>query len=206
MPVKILENHKEKALELGLNEEQFSNLVSYVERLWAANNELNLFSRKMPPEDLVENHIFDCLIAIPEFRNYEFKRLADFGSGGGMPGVILAIAFPECEILLCEKSPKKRKFLEAQAKILGNIKVLDEVSDKYLSGVDLVTARAFKPISVIHKMSRDYSSKGGKYLLYKALRETIDLELKEAKLKGSLRIIELKSPYRDVERNLVAIN
>lgn len=203
VPVEILEKHKEKAIELGLNEEQYQALKAFVGNLWSANMELNLFSRKMPPEDLIENHIFDCLIALPHFKKTDFTVLADFGSGGGMPSVILALAFPDKEIRAFEKSPKKRDFLQKQADLIPNLKIYAEVADSKLDGVDLVTARAFKPLDVILKLSRKYHQSGGSYLLYKAKKESVEQEIIDARLKMEPKIIELSSPYREVERCLV---
>ena len=107
----LLEENKDVILSLGVNEIHRNRLVQYCENLVKANLELNLFSRKMSMKDLVENHIFDSLLALSEFQKLDFENLGDFGSGGGLPGLILAACFPEKQIHLFEKSPKKRQFL-----------------------------------------------------------------------------------------------
>ncbi|MEC9283892.1 MAG: 16S rRNA (guanine(527)-N(7))-methyltransferase RsmG [Bdellovibrionota bacterium] len=199
---------KQYFLDLGMDEEAFAKLESYTELLWAANQELNLFSRKMPLRDLIENHLLDCALAFPEFLNQDFSVLADFGSGGGMPSVLLAILFSDREVRIFEKSPKKRQFLKRiQESLCPNIKIFEEVKESELEGVDLITARAFKPIDIILKLSRSYFQSSGKYLLYKAKSETIKKELSDAKLKDSFfKIISLDNPLLDVERNLVFIS
>lgn len=115
MGLSLLSRHLEKRLtvirELGFRESGLSQLQSYVELLWNANTELNLFSRKMPLEELVDNHIVDCLLPL-KFFPQDLKVAADFGAGGGLPGVLYAIQFPETKYFLYEKSPKKREFLE----------------------------------------------------------------------------------------------
>lgn len=199
---------KQYFLDLGMDEEAFIKLERYTELLWTANQELNLFSRKMPLQDLVENHLLDCALAFPEFLKQDFGVLADFGSGGGMPSVLLAILFHDREVRIFEKSPKKRQFLKGiQERLCPNLKVLEEVKESELEGVDLITARAFKPIDIILKLSRSYFQSSGKYLLYKAKSETIKKELSDAKLKDSyFKIIFLDNPLLDVERNLVFIS
>lgn len=201
----LLEENKDVILSLGVNEIHRNRLVQYCENLVKANLELNLFSRKMSMKDLVENHIFDSLLALSEFQKLDFENLGDFGSGGGLPGLILAACFPEKQIHLFEKSPKKRQFLEAQNQYLNNITVYDEVNDKYLGKLDLVTARAFKPLDVILKLSRKYHQSGGKYLLFKGRLETIKEEIHLSKLKNEPQLIQLNSPFLKVERYLVKI-
>lgn len=74
--------------------------------------------------------------------------------------------------------------------------------------VELVTARAFKPIDVILDMSRDYYKRGGKYFLLKGRKEKIDEELLLARKKFKeleVEISQLQSPVMDVERHLVLI-
>jgi 16S rRNA (guanine527-N7)-methyltransferase len=193
-------------LELGFRERALPGLKTYVELLWAANEELNLFSRKMTYEELIDNHVIDCLLPIKHFPT-GVKTVADFGSGGGMPAVIYALHFSEIRFQLYEKSPKKQEFLNRCRKLAPNIEVLGEIP-KLLSSIDLVTARAFKPLDVILEVSRDYFKRGGKYFLLKARKEKIDEELAMANAKFKdlkIEVIPLQSPLLDVERHLVLI-
>ncbi len=81
-------------IELGLNPDRIPLLKAYVDLLWAANEELNLISRKMTFEELIDNHVIDCLLPLKKFPT-DVKVVGDFGSGGGLPGVVYAIQFPE---------------------------------------------------------------------------------------------------------------
>lgn len=199
---------KQYFLDLGMDDAAFAKLESYTQLLWAANQDLNLFSRKMPLKDLVDNHLLDCALAFPQFLEQDFSVLADFGSGGGMPSVLLGILFKDREVRIFEKSPKKRQFLKSiQDQLCPNLRIYEEVKESQLDGVDLITARAFKPIDIILKLSRSYFQSSGKYLLYKAKSETIKKELSDAKLKeNSFKVIPLNNPLLDVERNLVFIS
>jgi 16S rRNA (guanine527-N7)-methyltransferase len=193
-------------LELGFRKEALPALKSYIELLWASNEELNLISRKMTFEDLIDNHIIDCLLPLKHFPQ-GIQNVADFGTGGGMPAIIYAIQFPQVRFDLYEKSPKKQDFLEKCSHISSNIQIHGEIPVS-LEDTDIVTARAFKPIDVLLDMSRDYFNLGGKYFLLKGRREKIDEELLLARKKFKslkVEIIPLATPLFEVERHLVLI-
>lgn len=193
-------------LELGFREEALPALKAYIDLLWSSNNELNLISRKMTFEELIDNHIVDCLLPLKHFPT-GLEKAADFGSGGGMPAVIYALQFPEMSYTLYEKSPLKQDFLKKCQKIAPNI-VVDSTIPLKLMGVEMVTARAFKPLDVLLSLSRGYFKEGGKYFLLKGRREKIDEELLEARKifkELEIRVETLKSPLLDVERHLVLI-
>lgn len=190
----------------GFREDGLDLLGRYLEFLWQANKELNLFSRKMLATELVDNHLIDCLLPLPCFPKAS-KVVADLGSGGGLPAVVYAIQFPEIKFHLFEKSPNKRKFLSHCRALAPNIEVFADIP-KDLGGVDLVTARAFKPIDVILNMTRDYYSSDGRYFLLKGRKEKIAEELGLAKKQFknlAAQVQELHSPVMNVERHLVLL-
>lgn len=193
-------------LELGFNEQALPKLKAYIDLLWASNEELNLISRKMTMEELIDNHIIDCLLPLKRFPK-DLKVVAEFGSGGGLPGVIYAIQFSQTKFLLFEKSKLKQDFLNNCKTIAPNMKINGEIPTR-LDTVELVFARAFKPIDVILEMSRLYYTSGGKYFLLKARKEKIEEELILAKKKFKelkVDIVPLQSPVLEVERHLVLI-
>lgn len=193
-------------LELGFREEALPQLKAYVDLLWASNEELNLISRKMTFEELIDNHVIDCLLPLKQFPK-NVKAAADFGSGGGLPGVVYAIQFAGIPYHLYEKSPLKQEFLTRCKAMAPNLQIHGEIP-KDLPGIDVVTARAFKPIDVILDISRNYYKNKGKYFLLKGRREKIEEELilSRKKFKDLQAIIEpLKSPILEVERHLVLI-
>ncbi|UYL10304.1 class I SAM-dependent methyltransferase [Bdellovibrio sp. SKB1291214] len=193
-------------LELGFRKEAIDQLKSYLDLLWSSNEELNLISRKMTFDELLDNHVIDCLLPL-KFFPQDAKAVADFGSGGGLPGVIYAIQFPDIQFHLYEKSNLKQNFLNSCKKIAPNLNVHGEIP-KDLVNVDVVTARGFKPVDVILDVSRSYYAKKGKYFLLKARKEKIDEELLLARKKFKdlkVAIEPLKSPVLEVERHLVLI-
>ena len=200
------EKHIPIILQMGFAEARLSALHDYVNLLWKSNEELNLISRKMSFEELLQNHIVDSLLPL-EHLPQNLKHVADFGSGGGLPAVIYALHFTGTEFHLFEKSPKKQDFLKLCQKIAPNIRIHGDIPLE-LKNIELVTARGFKPLDVILDVSRKYYERGGQYFLLKARREKIDEELllMSKKFKGAeVEIKALKSPVLDVERNLVLI-
>lgn len=193
-------------LELGFREEAMGALKAYIDLLWSANEELNLVSRKMTFEELIDNHVIDCLLPLKMFPP-NIKEAADFGSGGGLPGVIYALQFPQIHFHLYEKSVLKQEFLKRCKSLAPNLEIHGEIPLD-LKNTDLVTARGFKPIDVILDVSRNYHNKGGKYFLLKARKEKIDEEILLAKKKFKnlkYELTPLKSPVLEVERHLVLI-
>ncbi len=205
-----LEQRISLILKLGFDEKSLPALRSYIDLLWKSNEELNLISRKMNFSDLIDNHVIDSLLPLPQFPS-ELRKVADFGSGGGLPGVIFALQFPRVEFHLFEKSPKKQDFLKKCQEMAPNIQIHSEIPANF-SGYDLVTARAFKPIDVTLELSRKYFNSGGKYFLLKGRREKIEEEIQLAQKKfkslenHQLKIVPLLSPILDVQRHLVLIN
>lgn len=193
-------------LELGFKEAALPKLKAYLDLLWSANEELNLISRKMTYEELIDNHVIDCLLPLKKFPQ-GVKVAADFGSGGGLPGVMYAIQFPEIEYHLYEKSVLKQEFLNRCKAIAPNLHIHGEIPQK-LEKTDVVTSRAFKPLDVILDMSRLYYGQGGKYFLLKGRLEKINEEIALSKKKFkdlNVKVEVLKSPILDVERHIVLI-
>lgn len=194
-------------IQLGFRESGLTQLKAFIDLLWATNEELNLISRKMTYEELIDNHVIDCLLPLSKFPK-NIKRVADFGTGGGLPGVIYAIHFQETQFNLFEKSILKQGFLNRCKEITNNITVEGDIPPK-LQDINLIMARGFKPVDVILDMSRTYYQGGGKYFLLKARREKIDEEMQDTQKKFKdvkFQIEPLKSPVLDVERHVVLIN
>lgn len=201
------ENRFPQILELGFNESALPLLQSYVDLLWAANEELNLVSRKMQFAELIDNHVIDCLLPLKNFPK-QVKSVADFGTGGGLPAIIYAIQFPNIQFQLFEKSNRKQDFLRRCQTLSNNIHIHSEVPPD-LNNIDLVMARGFKPLDIILQMSHKYYEKGGRYFLLKARREKIDEEIRNAQKKFknmNVLIHSLQSPVLEVERHILLIN
>lgn len=199
-------DYREQLRDMGFRPEGLQALENYIDFLWESNQELNLVSRQMSFQELMENHVIDCCLPLKFFPK-DSKVMADFGSGGGLPGVIYAIHNPQMKMVLFEKSALKQDFLKRCIKYAPNIEVRSEISPR-LPNIEVVTSRAFKSLEIILTMSRDFYNNGGKYFLLKARREKIDEDVMASIKKFSdleVKITKLQSPLLDVERHLVEV-
>src|SRR2546423_1209316 len=109
-----------------LSDEQHALLSRYLELLLAANETMNL-TRITDRAAAEVQHVGDSLTILP-FLPKESHRLADVGTGGGVPGIPLAIARTDVHVLLIESTKKKATFLRAAVAELGlrNVTISDE--------------------------------------------------------------------------------
>jgi 16S rRNA (guanine527-N7)-methyltransferase len=131
----------------NLTEAQDAALSSYLDLLVAANEQMNL-TRITDRAAAEIGHVGDSLTLLP-FLPEGRIRLADVGSGGGVPGIPLAIARPDASVTLIESTAKKAKFLTQTAQALGlaNVKIgAERAEDAGLGPLresfDVVTVRA----------------------------------------------------------------
>ena len=106
------------------------------------------------PRAGVEQHVADSLVALelPELR--AAKRIADLGAGAGVPGLVLAIALPDCAIVLVESSSRKCRFLQRAAERLelARVSVACTRIEAWAAGqgsCDVVCARALASLPVL---------------------------------------------------------
>lgn len=197
---KILNN---KLIEITGSSKHLEKIISYIKLLLEKNRELNLISRQLAIEEILSSHIIDCLAGCKYFQDY--NSITDLGSGGGLPGIILAILFPNKKLTLIEKSPKKSDFLsEVKNKInLKNANIVNSlVSEKEIK-TDVVTCRAFKDINTILTLTKNFLKNNGVYILYKARIEKINEELlianKHFKFDSNIyKIDEIKEKERHI--------
>lgn len=191
---------------LGNTGQQRQQLVNYLTTLWHANQERNLVSRKLTPPQLMTDHVLDSLVALAHLP--AAKVVADLGTGGGLPAILLAIQRPQTQWLLYEKSPVKGQFLRSLRDITPNIDVMGPLADDGLPPqVDLVIARGFKSLAGILALTRNYYRNGGAYALYKARAAKIETERRHANLSSTAITVQPLQTYGDVEeRHLVLMN
>lgn len=205
--IKHLAHRKSELLKLGVPEEKIVVLNDYLNHLMSANEDLNLVSRKMTLEELVDNHLIDCLLPLAHFPK-DLVTVSDLGTGGGLPGVVYAILFPQVKFQLFEKSPKKKDFLNSCKTFAPNISVFGEINSANLKNTQLIMARGFKPLDVILDLTRDYYKNGGKYFLLKARLEKVNEDIAASQKFLKIRpaeVIRLHSPVLEVERHLVRV-
>lgn len=96
-----------KEMSLSLTETVIDKLMAYLVLLNKWNKAYNLTAVRDPYE-MVSRHLLDSLSIVPFI---DGQRLIDVGTGGGLPGIILAILKPDCEVNLLDSNGKKTRFL-----------------------------------------------------------------------------------------------
>jgi 16S rRNA (guanine527-N7)-methyltransferase len=136
-------------------------------------------------------------------------RLADLGSGAGLPGIPLALALPDLEVSLVERMARRAGFLEGAVALLGlaNAKVVEREVERVEGGFELLTFRAFRPFErKLFKSVFALCEADGYVLAYKGRMEKARAELSEIEgLYSSAEILPVKVPFLDDERCLVAL-
>ncbi len=126
--------------------EKFSRLEELY-TLW--NNQINVISRK-DTENFYERHVLHSLgiAKIIQFKND--SEILDIGTGGGFPGIPLAILFPECQFTLVDSIGKKIKVVNEIAKDLGlkNVIGIHERAEKINQKFDFIVSRAVTAMPV----------------------------------------------------------
>lgn len=209
-------------LSLNFSQEQIGQLETYIQLVLSFNETYNLMKADSADE-LAVNHILDSLVAVPhiqdlvgsicEERNVQPEELslADIGSGGGCPGIPLAVAFPQLQFTLVERMEKRCLFLQNAIREmkLENVKINCVQADKVeKESFDLEVFRAFHPFDrKITKLLLGMLKKGGYLAAYKARAEKIAAEMEEVKMQiPEYKKIELTVPFlEDHERNLVVV-
>ena len=206
----------------GIEEEKIPSLAEkmekYISEIIICNAAFNL-TNTSDHDELVIRHILDSLAAYKPLKDfiaglpYGGRQVAvgDIGSGGGLPGIPLAAAFPEISFTLVERMEKRCGFLQHCKEELGleNVSVLKEQAEFVAQkSFDIVTFRAFRPLDL--KMAKKLlrlRKDGGILAAYKAKMENIKAEMDGIKkLVPEYKVIGLQVPgLEDSERNLVVV-
>lgn len=163
---------------------------------------------------ILSHHLLDSLAVLPRidaiFSEKMDPRVLDVGSGGGLPGIPLAIARPDWQVTLVDKVQKKVAFL-TQAKVELGLKNLSCVHARVeeLEGApfDLVVSRAFSALDAFVRLSRPALAPGGWWAAMKGTVPAGELE-QLAQSAPDVRVVDvvrLHVPRLDAERHLVLL-
>jgi len=177
--------------EMILSQQQTDQLSSYLHLLLAANREMNL-TRIDTIESAEVGHVGDALTLLPHLPRPPFV-LADVGSGGGVPGIPLAISRPDSQVLLIESTQKKAAFLENAVRQIGltNVRVSSKRAEDEARGgsrekFDVLAARALAAMNVLVEWCLPLAKVGGKVLAMKGgkISEELPAAARAIKLLG----------------------
>ena len=193
------------ALGLDLPPSAQEKLLAFAALLGKWNRVYNLTALR-DAEQVISHHLLDSLAVLPHLG--KAKRLADIGSGGGLPGIPLAIARPQLPVALVESNQKKSAF-EQQAKIelgLANVSVHCERAEAWQpeEKCDVVTSRAFSDLAEFVKLTGHLLAEGGVLLAMKGVHPYEEI----AQLPAGWRVAEvipLQVPGVEGARHLVRV-
>lgn len=168
----------ENLAKFGVSRESFERLLIFERLLLTWQAQINLVSDSSLP-DLWNRHIIDSVQLLPLIPKTTVA-IADLGSGGGFPGLILA-ATQSAEVHFYEANAKKTAFLNEalrQMKIGGSVHRLrlESMSEPVgMPDVQLVTARAFAPLSVLLGLAEPFMRRGACALFHKGQEYNTEL-------------------------------
>jgi len=157
-------------LGLPLDEPTVERLLAYLDLLQRWNGTYNLTAVR-DPADMLTQHLFDCLAVIKPLRRVaETGRLLDVGSGGGLPGVVVAATCPGWSVVCVDTVGKKAAFVQQAAVELRLPNLRSEharVETLKLVPFDVVTSRAFASLPDFVKLTRPLLAPGGVWMAMK---------------------------------------
>lgn len=215
------------ALGLTLPDGAEAKLLAYLALLDKWNRVYNLTAVR-DAERMVSHHLLDSLAAVPVFDEILAARprpnpppvgegandglrpptAIDVGSGGGLPGIPLAIARPELQVTLIDSIAKKTAFLlQAKAELgLANLQVVTGRVEDFRpeSGFDVVTSRAFSDLKEFVALTRHLLKPTGRWLAMKGLYPNEEIAQLPAGVKVSADH-ELVVPGLEASRHLIVL-
>ena len=188
---------------LKQSDESIHKQALYLEVLLEANKNISLTGIKNPKEAVIK-HTIDSLSVSSAI---EGEKIVDIGSGGGTPGIPLAIANPEKKFYLVDSVLKKIKFLDEAVKALelNNIETIcDRGENVDKLSADTVVSRAFGSLNYLIESSKNMVSKKGLFLAMKGKinQEEINDLVTDFSV---LQIQEIEVPYLEATRHFVFI-
>jgi 16S rRNA (guanine527-N7)-methyltransferase len=195
------------AAELGLTLPTPSKekLLAYLALLGKWNRTYNLTAIR-DPEKMLTHHLLDSLAVLPHL---PAGTLADVGSGGGLPGVPLAIMQPERQVFLNDANSKKAAFLrQAQIELsLGNVRVHEGRSETWRpeTRFQAVITRGFAALADFLSSCRHLVVDDGVLLAMKGAAPDAEIQALPRDA-GEPKVIRLHPPFLGAERHLVLIS
>jgi len=193
------------ALHLDVGAAAQDTLRAYIALLEKWNRTHNLTALRDPAQ-MIAYHLLDSLAVLPHLPQRGGVRMADVGSGGGLPGIPLAVARPDWQVTLIDSNSKKVAFLRQAAIELGlpNVETLCVRVEGYVSPApfDVIIARAYAALAVFAAHTQHLLARGGKLVAMKGLLPRAEI----ASLPADIRVVaqpRLEVPDVEGERHLV---
>ena len=197
------------ALGLAADERQRGALIAYLVLLARWNRAYNLTAVRDPLE-MVARHLLDSLAVGPYLAG---PSVLDLGTGAGLPGIPLAVLYPQREHVLLDSNGKKTRFVRQAVMALGlpNVEVVQARMESYRPGRKFATivARALATLSELNALGEPLLQRPGRLLLMKGRMPTAEMEALIASGgalgPGNVRVHRLDVPFLTGERHLIEV-
>ncbi len=190
-----------RELNLSLPDGAAARLVAYLDLMAKWNRVYNLTAIR-EADRAVTHHVLDCLAILPHVQG---GRVADVGSGAGLPGIPIALARPEWQVTLIESNHKKSSFLLQAVAELGitNAGVATQRVEALPAGnFNLVVSRAFSDLPEFARLAGPLVAPGGTLAAMKGLYPDEELALLPKEWRAE-DIIPLRVPGIEAARHLI---
>ena len=194
-----------EVLGLSLSDSQHQQLLTYIDLLQKWNQVYNLTAVK-DPEQMLTQHVLDCLAVVRPLKEKAplAKNLLDVGAGGGLPSVILAIAYPELKVLAVDAVAKKTAFIQSTAHALGlaNLQAQHARVEALSQTFHVVSSRAYASLADFVLSSRACLAPGGWWMAMKGLIPEDEI----SHLPPDIELVEIQPlsvPDLDAQRCLI---
>lgn len=193
-------------LGLSLSDGQIQHLLDYMALIQKWNKVYNLTALR-DPADMLTHHLLDSLTAIaPLSRHTQGQpiKVLDVGSGGGLPGVVLAICMPELSVTCVDTVAKKAAFVQqvAVSLKLPNLRGVHARVESLTDPYQVISSRAFASLSDFVTWSRSAMAEGGVWMAMKGKKPQNEMDALPPDVKV-FHVEPLTVPGLDVERCMV---
>jgi 16S rRNA (guanine527-N7)-methyltransferase len=199
---------KAGAAELGLNlsEAQFEQLLGYLALIQKWNKVYNLTAVR-DPQEMLTHHLLDSLTAVAPLLRHTGGRAArvlDVGSGGGLPGIVLAICRPEIDVRCVDTVAKKAAFIQQVAATLKlpNLHGIHARVESLTGPFDVICCRAFASLPDFVNWSRGALAEHGVWMAMKGKHPQAEIDGLPADVRV-FHVEPLSVPRLDAERCMV---
>jgi 16S rRNA (guanine527-N7)-methyltransferase len=195
-----------QALGLVLTDAQIQHLLDYAALIQKWNKVYNLTALR-DPADMLTHHLLDSLTAIAPLRRHtqgQPIKVLDVGSGGGLPGVVLAICMPELNVSCVDTVAKKAAFVQqvAVSLKLPNLRGLHARVESLTDPYQVICSRAFASLPDFVTWSRSALAEGEVWMAMKGKHPQGEIDALPADVQV-FHVEPLAVPGLDVERCMV---
>ncbi len=199
-------------LNIEITSEQIQKLETYANLLQEYNKHTNI-TAITDQKSIYLKHFFDSLTITKIIALTKYQNLLDIGSGGGFPGIVLKIIYPNLHITLLDSNNKKTNFQKyiIDKLNLNNIEAINERAEIYIKNspkYDIVTARAVSNLNTLSELSIPFVKQDGYFIAMKGeLNKELDTSINAIKILGGNveEIIKFNLPIENSERTLIKI-